>query len=44
MLVASFPKLVFWPLVDHAVALLDTLRVALSVSVPDLLATGSVDD
>jgi hypothetical protein len=34
MLIAAFPKHVFWPLLDWSVALLDTLRVAIVVGLP----------
>jgi hypothetical protein len=34
MLIVAFPKHVFWPLLDWSVALLDTLRVAVGVSIP----------
>jgi hypothetical protein len=34
MLIAAFPKHVFWPLLDWSVALLDTLRVAITVGMP----------
>lgn len=36
MLIIAFPKAVFWPLLDWSVALLDTLRVALTVGIPAL--------
>jgi hypothetical protein len=42
MLIAAFPKHVFWPLLDWSVALLDTLRVAFSVSIPSQL--GRIQD
>jgi hypothetical protein len=34
MWIAAFPKLIFWPLLDWSVALLDTLRVAAGVGIP----------
>lgn len=34
MLIAAFPKAVFWPLLDWSVALLDTLRVAAGLPHP----------
>ena len=34
MLIAAFPNLIFWPLLDWSVALLDTLRVVLGAGIP----------
>jgi hypothetical protein len=34
MLLAAFPKYVFWPLLDWSVAVVDTLRVAALGLVP----------
>jgi hypothetical protein len=38
MLIAAFPRLVFWPAVDWTVAALDTVRVALVACLPGPLA------
>jgi hypothetical protein len=38
MLIAAFPRLVFWPAVDWSVAIIDTVRVVLASCLPDALA------
>jgi hypothetical protein len=44
MFVAAFPSRMFWPVFDATVAILDTLRVAMFVSTPILLAEIGLDD
>ncbi len=38
MLIAAFPRLLFWPAVDWSMALVDVVRVILAYHLPDGVA------